>query len=146
MTESYLPEGIPQPQPARDGLDAPYWEGTRRHELLVQRCASCGTWQWGPEWLCHKCHSFEIGWEAPAGEARLFSWERSWHPVHPALVDAVPYLVGLVEFPDADGIRMIGNFVGEPTQDMVIGAKVAPVFEDHDAGDPPYTLVHWEYA
>ena len=37
---SYLPAGMPAPLPTADGLDAPYWEGTRRSELLAQRCAA----------------------------------------------------------------------------------------------------------
>ena len=28
----YLPEGLTQPAPMPDGLDAPFWEGTRNHE------------------------------------------------------------------------------------------------------------------
>ena len=34
----YLPVGMPEPVPEADGLDAPYWAGTRRGELMVQRC------------------------------------------------------------------------------------------------------------
>ena len=37
---SYLPEGLPIPVPENDGLDKPYWDATRRSELLVQRCKS----------------------------------------------------------------------------------------------------------
>ena len=35
------PTGCPLPVPTGDGLDARYWEGTRSHELWVQRCAAC---------------------------------------------------------------------------------------------------------
>ena len=59
---SYLPAGLPAPVPEPDGLDAPYWAGTRRGELLVQRCERCRAWQWGPEWICHACLSPEVGW------------------------------------------------------------------------------------
>ena len=59
---SYLPKGLPAPAPENDGLDKPYWEATRRGELMVQRCTKCGTFQWGPEWICHKCLSFDMGW------------------------------------------------------------------------------------
>ena len=75
---SILPLGLPEPVPQPDGLDAPYWEGVRRHELLVQRCNACRGWQWGPEWICHHCLSFDIGWDSVVGEARIFSWERVW--------------------------------------------------------------------
>jgi hypothetical protein len=36
-------------------------------------------------------------------------YERVWHPVHGALRDHKPYLVVLVELPDADGVRLVGN-------------------------------------
>ena len=99
MSEHVLPAGLPAPVPTGDGLDGAYWEGTRNHQLWVQRCRACGTWQWGPEWLCHECHSFDVGWEQVAAEGRIYSWERPWHPVHPALADSVPYVVLLVELP-----------------------------------------------
>ncbi|MAG34337.1 MAG: DNA-binding protein [Deltaproteobacteria bacterium] len=138
-----LPTGIPEPVPSPDGLDAAYWEATRRHELVAQRCRSCRGWQWAAEWICHRCHNFELDFEPIPGPAILFSWERAWHPVHPALADACPYVVVIVEFPEADGIRMIGNLVGDPQQRVEIGATVEPVFEDHDEAEPAFTLVQW---
>ena len=140
---SYLSEGLPAPAPAADGVDAPYWDGVRRHELRVQRCKQCGAFQWGPEWICHRCHSFDVGWEVVSGHGRIYSWERVWHPVHPALKERGPYLVVLVELPDADNIRMIGNLLGDAHQDVRIGSEVEVAFEDRDA-DPPYTLVQWK--
>ena len=142
--DTVLPPGLPAPVAARDGLDAPYWEAARRHELVAQRCTGCGGWQWGPEWMCHHCYSLELEFATPPGPARIYSWERPHHPVHPALREHGPYVVVLVELPEADGIRMLGNLVGDPMQDIVIGAQVAPVFEDHDDDDPQFTLVQWE--
>jgi len=141
---SVLPAGIPEPVPSPDGLDAGYWEATRRHELVAQRCSACRGWQWAAEWICHRCHSFELDFEPVPGPAILFSWERAWHPVHPALADACPYVVVIVEFPDADGIRMVGNLVGDANQPVEIGARVEPVFEDHDEAEPAFTLVQWK--
>ena len=111
--------------PENDGLDKPYWEATRRGELLVQRCKSCGTFQWGPEWICHKCLSFDLDWHKVSGKGRIYSWERPWHPVHPALKGHGPYIVVLVELPDAGNVRMLGNLLGDPKQDVPIGAEVA---------------------
>lgn len=141
---AYLPQGLPRPVPAADGLDRAYWEGTRQHELRIQRCRACGTWQWGPEWVCHHCHSFDVGFEAVEPHGVLYASERVWHPVHPALVDAVPYVVALVELPSAGNVRVIGNLIADATVDVPIGTRVRAVFEDHDDADPPYTLVHWQ--
>ncbi len=142
-TEAYLAPGLAAPRAARDGLDAPYWSGTREHRLSVQRCESCSTFQWGPEWMCHNCQSLEVGWTDIAGRGLIYSWQRPHHPVHPALKQQGPYVVVLVELPDAGGIRMVGNLLGDPLQEVEIGAEVEAVFEDHDDAEPPFTLVQW---
>ena len=141
--EAVLPAGVPRPIASPDGLDAPYWEATRRHEIVAQRCTSCRGWQWSPEWICHRCHGFELAFETVPGPARLYSWQRVWHPVHPALSDSCPYVVVLVEFPGADDIRMLGNLVGDAEAEIAIGSRLEPAFEDHDEAEPPYTLVQW---
>lgn len=140
-TSPYLPSGLPLPAPAVDGLDKEYWDAAQRHELVVQRCNACGGFQWGPEWLCYQCHSLDRGWHRVSGRGTVYSWERIWHPVHPALKEACPYLVVLVELPDAGNVRMVGNLLGDPMQDVSIGMDVEAVFEDHEADG--VTLVQW---
>ena len=140
---SYLPTGLPIPVPSPDGLTAPYWQGTRAGVLRIQRCKACGNWQWGPEWICHECRSFDIEWAEVAGRGRIFSWERPFHPVHPALNGHGPYILVLVELPEAGLVRMVGNLLGDPLQEVTIGAEVEAVFEPHDDAEPPFTLVQW---
>lgn len=144
QSQTYLPSGLPTPAPAADGLDTEFWEAARRHELVVQRCDACREFQWGPEWICHNCHSSDVGWEKVSGRARIYTWTRAWHPIHPALVEAVPYLAVIVELPDAGNVRMLGNLLGDPTQDPVIGSEVQARFEDHQ--NPDFTLVQWELS
>jgi len=140
---SYMPPGLPVPVPEPDGLSAPYWQGLQENRLRVQRCTRCKGWQFGPEWLCHRCHAFDIAWIEVAARGRIYSWERVWHPSHPVLKDRVPYLVVLVELPHAGGVRMVGNLLGNPLQHVQIGAEVEGVFEHHPDGHPPYSLLHW---
>ena len=80
---TYLPQGLPIPVAEPDGLSAPYWAGLRQNKLLVQRCRNCSSWQFGPEWLCHRCHAFDLEWTDVEPRGRIFSWERVWHPSHP---------------------------------------------------------------
>jgi uncharacterized OB-fold protein len=49
----------------------------------------------------------------------------------------------LVELPDAGNVRMLGNLLGDPGQDVPIGAEVEAVFEPHDDAKSPFTLVQW---
>ena len=121
-------------------MDAGFWEALRRHELVVQRCARCETLQFGPEWICHKCQSGDLGWHRVSGRGRLYTWVRSWNPVHPALKQAGPFIIAVVELPDANNLRMVGNLLGDPMQEAPFDAEVEAVFEDH----PEATLVQWK--
>ena len=139
----YLPEGLPIPVPEADALSQPYC-GLRREELWVQRCVSCQTWQWGPEWICHNCLAFDPAWVRVEGNGIIYSWERVWHPVHPVLKQRRdPYIAVLVELPQAGNVRMVGNLLGDPRQEVVIGAPVQVAFEHHPDAEPPHTLAHW---
>ncbi|WP_409362821.1 thiolase C-terminal domain-containing protein [Bradyrhizobium diazoefficiens] len=48
---------LPIPVAEPDGLSAPYWAGLRESRLMAQRCSHCDSWQFGPEWVCHRCHA-----------------------------------------------------------------------------------------
>ncbi|MES2187370.1 MAG: OB-fold domain-containing protein [Pseudomonadota bacterium] len=146
MSTPYLPAGLPAPPPDPEGLTRPYWDGLRRGKLLVQRCAHCGAWQFGPEWLCHRCHTFGCDWVEVDPHGLVYSWERIWHPVHPVLQKQGPYLACLVELPHAGAVRMLGNLLGDPLQEVRIGAPVQGVFEHHGQEEPPYSLLQWRLA
>ena len=140
---SYLPAGLPVPVAEPDGLSAPYWRGLQQERLLVQRCSHCSRWQFGPEWICHQCHAFDPAWVEVPAVGRIYSWERVWHPVHPALKDRCPYLAVLVELTGAGNVRMVGNLLGDPTQEVRIGAEVVGVYEHHPETSPPHSLLQW---
>jgi uncharacterized OB-fold protein len=66
--------------------------------------------------------------------------------VHPAVKTACPYIVVVVELPQAGRVRMLGNLLGDPRQSVKIGAPVDAVFEHHNDADPPFTLLQWRVA
>ena len=57
--------------------------------------------------------------------------------------DHGPYIAVLVELPHAGNIRMLGNLLGDPRQEVTIGSPVEAVFEPHDDAAASYTLVQW---
>ncbi|HAY69628.1 zinc ribbon domain-containing protein [bacterium] len=140
---SYLSPGLPAPVAARDGLDAPFWDGLANDKLLLQRCQSCERWQWGAEWVCHRCRSFDLTFEETEATGIIYSHQRVWHPVHPALKEHGPFVIVLVELPHADNVRLVGNLIGDPHQSLDIGAPVTGVFEHHLDNDPVFTLLQW---
>ena len=146
MSDAYLPPGLPVPVPERDGLSAPYWEGLREGVLKIQRNRATGVWQWPPQWIAHDTQSFDVEWVETQPNGRIYSWTRVWHPVHPALRDAGPYIVVVVELPQAGGVRLLGNLLGDPRQAVQIGAAVDGMFEHHLDAQPAYSLLQWRVA
>ncbi|MFC4201360.1 Zn-ribbon domain-containing OB-fold protein [Candidimonas humi] len=140
----YLPKGLPAPVAELDGVSAQFWSGLCEEKLYVQRCARCGTWQFGPECICHNCHEFDPPWVEVTAAGVIYSWERIWHPVHPALKARCPYIAVLVELPHAGNIRLVGNLLGDPMQAVAIGAHVSGRYEHHGDAQVPYTLLQWQ--
>ena len=144
MSRPYLHPGLPAPAPS--DLDRPYWDGLRNDKLLLQRCRRCARFQWGPEWICHRCLNFDLSFEEVEPLGTIFSHQRVWHPVHPALQKQGAYVIVLVELTHADNVRMVGNLLGDPAQPLRIGAEVEGVFEHHRDAEPAYSLLQWRYV
>lgn len=125
-----------------DELIAPVNAAAREERLVVQQCADCGTFQSPPEHLCNACLSENLAFVAREPHGTVYSWVRVWHPVNDALIDAGPYVVLLVALQETGNVRVIGNLVGDPGQDVVIGAVVRAVFEHHD----DFSLIQWALA
>ena len=146
MSEFYLPTGLPIPVPEANGLSKPFWDGLRNEKIMVQRNARTKVYQFPPQWICHDTQTFDVEWVATEPKGVIYSWTRVWHPVHPALKDACPYVVVVVELPHAGNVRLLGNLLGDPRQAVVIGADVEAVFEHHPDATPPFSLLQWRLA
>ena len=140
-----VPQVFGTPIPLPSGLDRPFYEAMSAHELMVQRC-ECGTWQWPPEVICHRCRRFGPGWTSTTPAGTIFSWTRVWHAARDELLGAVPYVVVVVELAEAGGIRLVGNLLLDDvdTADIVVGAPVRGVFTDYEVDGREYTLLHWQ--
>jgi uncharacterized OB-fold protein len=140
----YLPVVMGVPRPLDSGLDQPFHDGLREHRIVLQCCNACGHWQWPPEVLCHRCRSFDLGWVEPESAAgSVFTWTRVWHAAREGLEASVPYIVVVVELPAAEGVRLVGNLLGDATAPVTVGLRVRPEFEDHEEDGERYTLLQW---
>ena len=119
---------LQKPLPVISNLNRPYWEGTKKHELRLQRCTSCAR-LWAPHGpVCPYCLSEEFNWEKLSGRGRIASWV-VFHKVYfPSFEKEIPYNVAFIEL--EEGPRIIANVVGVPREELRIGMKVEVVFED----------------
>ena len=119
-TGRYLPVIYPE--------ELPFWEGTRRRELILQRCNGCGK-SWfpiGP--ACPHCFSMSWKWDKMSGRGTLHNfvvfhkaWTKWFQP-------RVPYAVVQIQL--EEGPRLTTNFLECELKDIRIGMPVEAVYED----------------
>ncbi|WP_307818629.1 bifunctional MaoC family dehydratase N-terminal/OB-fold nucleic acid binding domain-containing protein [Streptomyces sp. MBT62] len=123
-----------RPRPVVNRDNAGFWEGVERHQLLIQRCTSCGTLR--HPWLpgCNTCGGPDWDTVEASGDGTVYSYVVMHHPPFPAFDP--PYAVGLIEL--AEGVRIVSNVVGVPYDKVRVGLPVRLEFrryDDEDKGD-----------
>jgi uncharacterized OB-fold protein len=109
----------------------PHFDGLARGRIELPHCTDCKRFHWYPMPHCPHCQSRAIEWKAVAGDARLYSWTVVRHAFHPSLRDELPYVVALVTFDDAPGIRLVTNLAQElALDDIHCGMALHPVFDN----------------
>ncbi len=106
----------------------PFWEGTKRHELLIQRCNDCGQFRFYPRTSCIFCLSDNTEWVKVSGKGRVYSFTIAERPARPAFADDVPYNVAIVEL--EEGVRMTTNIIDCENGDIKVDMPVEVVFDD----------------
>jgi uncharacterized OB-fold protein len=109
---------------------APFWEGTARGELLVQKCDGCGRLRFPPRPVCPWCRSFDATWTAMSGDATLWSWVIAHPPLLPAYAEKAPYNVIVVTLAEDPALRMVGNLDGAEPAAIGIGAALRVSFPE----------------
>jgi len=114
--------------PRIDEMSRPYWEGAKRHELLLQKCQECGHYRYPPGETCPSCLSDRLEWVKVSGRGSVYTWTVFHQAYHPAYKDDIPYAVVAVEL--EEGPRMITNLVNCRIEDIKMGMPVEVVFDD----------------
>ena len=120
-----------KPLPAVDDADLkPYWDGARREELLIQRCAACGSFRWYPRPVCHKCWSFDAEWAPVSGKGKVFSYVTVHHAFAAPFRNDLPYTVAIVALDE--GVRLPASLKECAPEDVRIDLPVEVRFERID--------------
>ena len=101
---------MPRIEPPVTPLAEPYWDATRRQELVAQRCGACHRFVWYPREACTGCLSADLDWMPLAGTGTIYTFNVMHKPGNPRMRDDVPYVIALVDL--EEGIRMTSNIVG----------------------------------
>ena len=123
----------PRPLPLPDDVSRFYWDGAGEGRLLLQRCLRCSKLQYPPDVACVHCQSVELEPSEVSGRGRLWSYTVVERVFHAGFADAVPYVVGLIELEEQDGLRILTNIVGASPEELRVGMAVEVTFEDRGA-------------
>ena len=119
-----------RPLPLPDEVSAFFWDGAREGRLLVQRCSACTRYQYPPDVVCTYCQSAALEAASVSGRGFLYSYSVVDRPFNEGFVDALPYVLGLVELDEQPGLRMITNIVDAAETPLQVGMPLEVTFED----------------
>jgi uncharacterized OB-fold protein len=122
--------GDPRPRPAPDDTSTPFWDGAREGRLVIQRCAACERYQYPPDVACIHCQSTELEPTEVSGRGVLWSFAVVERAFHAGFVEAVPYVVALVELDEQPGLRLLTNVVDASPDELDVGMAVRVTFEE----------------
>ncbi len=105
----------------------PFFEGSRRGELVVQKCGNCGDLRFPPHRMCSKCLSRESSWTPVSGEGEVYSFIIMHRVYHPAFANQVPYAVAIIKL--KEGAKMLSNVIGIDPHAIKCGMPVRVSFE-----------------
>ncbi|UGQ11228.1 OB-fold domain-containing protein [Yinghuangia sp. ASG 101] len=109
-----------RPVPVPTSLSRPFWEGTRRGELLIPCCTACGERFFVPEPACPACMSQEWTYRPSTGRGTVYSVTVVHRAPGPGF-DA-PFALAVIDLDD--GSTMLSHVVGSAPEDVVIGMRV----------------------
>jgi uncharacterized OB-fold protein len=121
-------ERYAKPLPKVTRLSRPFWEGAKRHELLLLNCNGCGKVWFPPSSCCPQCLSTDIAWKPSSGRGKVWSWIVMWQRYFPAFEGDIPYNVAYVELDE--GPKLMTNLVDVAPEAIRCDMPVEVVFED----------------
>ena len=122
MEHQFNTRVLPRPTP----ISQHFWDGTRRGELLLQKCQDCLKSYFPPRPFCPYCWYKNVIVYPASGNGSLFSYIIS-HVASPGF--NVPYSIAVVTLDE--GPRMMTNVIGcEQTEDVLkLDMRLKVVFE-----------------
>lgn len=131
-TSSTTQPSKPAPQMPDSPLYQGYFEGLRENQLHIPKCTSCGTLQWPPRELCGNCQGSEFEQHEVPAKGEVYTYSVMYRAFHPWFSDKLPYSVVVVEV--ADGIRLLGRYVGSDPEEVACGQQMEAVFNEFGPG------------
>jgi uncharacterized protein len=113
-----------EPPPSDEA--APFWDATRRSELVLPWCAACERPFWYPRAACPRCLGDDIEWRTASGDGVVYAASVQHLPGPGRDAADGPYVVVLVDL--AEGVRVMGNVSECAPDDVHVGMRVRAIW------------------
>jgi uncharacterized OB-fold protein len=105
-----------------------FWDGAQDHQVLLQRCRSCGYMWHPPGPRCPRCRLVEWEWRPATGKGSVYTYTVLRYAAHSAFAESVPYNVALVEL--VEGPRILSTIRRCPLSGLRVALAVDLAFEE----------------
>lgn len=106
---------------------APFWDATRRGELVLPWCRACERAFWYPRAICPHCLGDDIDWRRAGGAGVVYAASVQHLPGPGRSKDDGPYVVVLVDLDE--GVRVMANVVACAPDDVHVGMRVRAAWQ-----------------
>ena len=111
-----------------DPITYSFWDAAEKHQLLIQHCPTCGSYQFYPRPFCVNCGSSGVVWTETKGRATIYSLTTVRVQISPEFHP--PYVVAVIQLDE--GPRMLTNI---ESLDPQIGDRIQLSW--HERKDAP---------
>ncbi len=105
----------------------PFWEATRRKQLVLPWCQVCDRPFFYPRPFCPRCLGRAVEWRPAAGTGVVHAFTVEHRVEVGPFAGGEPFVVALVEL--AEGVRMLSNVVGCPPAEVRVDLPVSVCWE-----------------
>jgi len=124
------------PLPRMSSVSQPFWDGARRHRLVLQKSRATGTFLFYPRIVSPVSPNDTLDWVEVSGHGTVVGMTIVRTANDPYLAGQTPYVIAVVELDE--GVRMTTNIVGCDLESVHVGMKVVASYDDVT---PDVTLV-----
>jgi uncharacterized OB-fold protein len=122
------------PWPIADDLTRPFWDAANRHELVIQKCTSCGEFRHTPRVDCLFCKSTDVEWVKLSGKGTVFTFIVDHRNEVPGFDGHYVFaFINPVEAPRTS-VRLTGNILECDPDDVYIGMPVEVMYKELKPG------------
>ncbi len=124
----YRKNSLPTPVPIP--TTQAFWDATREHRLLLQRCWNGHVFYYART-HCSACLSTSLEWIEASGRGRIYSYTVARRPQSPEYAEDVPYIIVAIALDE--GPRMTSLLVEADPDNVVIDSPVTVAWDDVSA-------------